>query len=62
MNLEKLETHRDALKQKHDALDKLIQEQYNDYTTDELLKEEKLKKLKLKREIDDINRTIESLS
>ena len=57
---EKLKNHQQALQKKHDELDKIIEQHYSMYMDDLKLKEEKLEKLKLKQEIQNIQTQLDS--
>jgi hypothetical protein len=61
MNADKLQNHMIVLQERHDALDKLITEHYNQYMDDSKLKEEKLKKLELLNEIERCKHQLENL-
>ena len=52
MNKAKLKQHIENLKQKHEDLEQQIQEAYNHYYPDEKIKELKIKKLQVKKEIE----------
>lgn len=58
MNVVKLEHHLKVLKEKHDLLDREIKEEYSHRQDDTKLKEMKLKKLRLKEEMEDIRKKI----
>jgi hypothetical protein len=58
MNILKMEHHLKTLKEKHDLLDKEIKEEYSHHVDEVLLKEKKLKKLKLKEEMEEIKKKI----
>jgi hypothetical protein len=58
---EKLINHVEHLKEKHDELDKQIQELYEHHTADLKVEELKKKKLKLKDEIEQTNRKINDI-
>ena len=52
MNKEKLKNHIQNLKIKHEDLDHQIKEAYDHYDPDEKIKDLKIKKLQVKKEID----------
>ena len=52
MNIEKLKNHIDSLKQKHEDLEFQIKEAYDHYDPDEKIKDLKIKKLQVKKEIE----------
>ena len=52
MNKEKLKNHIDSLKQKHEDLEHQIKEAYDHYDPDEKIKDLKIKKLQVKKEIE----------
>ena len=52
MNKEKLKNHIDSLKQKHEDLEYQIKESYDHYDPDEKIKDLKIKKLQVKKEIE----------
>lgn len=58
MNVVKLEHHLKVLKEKHDLLDREIKEEYSHHQDDTKIKEMKLKKLRLKEEMEDIRKKI----
>ncbi len=58
---EKLINHVEHLKEKHDELDKQIQELYNHHTDDFKVEDLKKKKLKLRDEIEQTNRKINDI-
>lgn len=62
VTIDSLERHKDALEIKHRELDKEIKVLYKQYSSDETLKELKLKKLDLKHEIESINNRIEEMN
>lgn len=51
---DKLESHLKVIKEKHDALDKMIVEAYNHYIDDNEVHKMKVEKLRLKEEMDQI--------
>lgn len=61
ITVEKLRNHQQVLQERHDALDKAIERHYSRYDSDDKVKAEKIEKLKLKQEIENINRKIETL-
>ena len=58
MNKEKLKKHIDSLKQKHEDLDFQIKESYDHYDPDEKIKDLKIKKLQVKKEIEWLEKEI----
>lgn len=61
MNIDKLISHRDMLENKHKDLDNEIKLSYSNYVSDEDLKLHKLKKLELKRQLDELNQKIDTI-
>lgn len=61
MNAEKILNHIKHLQEKHDALDKQITEHYNQYMDDTKLKAEKLEKLNLLTEIEQLKHKLETI-
>lgn len=61
MTREKLIHHVEHLKEKHDVLDKQIQELYEHHTNDFKVEDLKKKKLKLRDEIEQTNRKINDI-
>ncbi len=61
MNREKLENHIKHLQEKHDDLDRLIQEEYNRYQDDRLVLYLKKEKLALKDEIEKFKKDLSLL-
>jgi hypothetical protein len=57
-NRDKIISHAKAIREKHDALDKKIEEAYNHYTDDETITKMKIEKLHLKEELVNIEREI----
>ena len=55
---EKLAGHYDSLKRKHDQLDSKIKDMYNHYNSDQELTDLKLKKLRLKEEMNMIEQQL----
>ena len=58
MNKEKLKNHIDSLKHKHEDLEHQIKESYDHYDTDEKIKDLKIKKLQVKKEIEWLEKEI----
>lgn len=58
MNVVKLEHHLKSLKEKHETIDREIKEQHFHREDETKLKELKLKKLRIKEEIEQITRKI----
>jgi hypothetical protein len=58
MNKEKLKHHIESLRQKHEDLEVLIKESYDHYDPDEKIKDLKVKKLQIKKEIEWLEREI----
>ena len=58
MNVVKLEHHLQSIKEKHDQLEKQIKDQYDHREDDTKIKELKLRKLKLKEEMEIIKKKI----
>jgi len=61
MDREKLQHHIKHLQDKHDALDQLIQEEYNRYQDDKSVSSLKKEKLALKDEIEKFKKDLELL-
>ena len=61
MTREKLIHHLESLREKHDDLDKKIQELYEHHTDDFKVEDLKKKKLKIKDEIEQTNRKINNI-
>ncbi len=61
MNREKLEHHIKHLQEKHDALDRLIQEEYNRYQDDKAVSDLKKEKLALRDEIEKFKKDLSLL-
>jgi len=59
MNREKIENHIKHLQQRHDELDRLIQEEYNRYQDDSLLLNLKKEKLALKDDIEKFKKDLQ---
>lgn len=57
---EKLESHYNVIKSKHDALDKMITEAHNHYVDDVEVIKLKLEKLHLKEEMEKIKSKLEA--
>jgi hypothetical protein len=57
-NRDKIISHAKTIREKHDALDKKIEEAYNHYTDDETITKMKIEKLHLKEELVNIEREI----
>lgn len=62
MNVQSLKNHQKVLIERHRALDKQVKESYNRYISDEDLKAQKLEKLRLKHEIENIQNQLETLN
>ena len=60
MNVDKLKNHQKVLKSRHKLLDKQVKESYSNYVNDEELKAQKLEKLRLKHEIENIQTQLEN--
>jgi len=58
MNKAKIKQHVDKLKNKHEDLDHQIKEAYAHYDPDEKIKELKIKKLQVKKEIEWLEKEI----
>lgn len=58
MNKEKVKKHVESLKQKHEDLDYQIKEAYDHYDPDEKIKDLKIKKLQVKKEIEWLEKEI----
>lgn len=58
---EKLMHHLKHLREKHDALDKRIQDSYNHYDRDDVVHKMKIEKLHLKEEMKNIEKQMEQL-
>lgn len=58
VSIESLERHRDTLVEKHKELDKQIKVLYKQYTPDDVVNEMKQEKLKLKKEIVNLNKKL----
>jgi len=61
MNKEKIKNHIESLKQKHEDLDDQIKEAYIYYDPDEKIKDLKIKKLQVKKEIEWLEKEISSV-
>lgn len=61
MDKEKIRSHIDQLKEKHDKLDKLIQDAHNHWDSDTSIKDLKIKKLYIKSEIDKLENELNTL-
>lgn len=61
MNREKLQNHINHLQEKHDELDRLIQEEFNRYQDDRSISNLKKEKLALKDEIEKFKKDLELL-
>lgn len=59
MEIQKIRHHVQTMKEKHDALDKEITEDYKNYVDDLTIERKKKEKLALKDEIEKYIRTIE---
>lgn len=62
MNVQSLKNHQKVLIERHRVLDKQVKESYNRYISDEELKAQKLEKLRLKHEIENIQTQLETLN
>jgi hypothetical protein len=58
MNAVKLEQHLKVLQERHDILDKEIQEEYNHHADEVDLKRKKIRKLEIKQKIADLKQRI----
>lgn len=58
MNVQKVRHHIESLKQKHQDLEHLIKEAYDHYDPDEKIKDLKIKKLQVKKEIEWLEKEI----
>lgn len=61
MTKEKLLSHYNTVKQKHNNLDKSITESYKNYTNDTELHKMKIEKLHLKEEMDKIEKELKEI-
>jgi hypothetical protein len=58
MNVQKVKHHIESLKQKHQELEHQIKESYDHYDPDEKIKDLKVKKLQIKKEIEWLEKEI----
>lgn len=58
MNVQKINHHIESLKNKHEDLEQQIKEAYDHYDPDEKIKQLKIKKLQVKKEIEWLEKEI----
>lgn len=61
MNVQKVKHHIENLKQKHQELEYQIKESYDHYDPDEKIKDLKVKKLQIKKEIEWLEKEISNI-
>lgn len=61
MNVQKVKHHIESLKQKHQELEHQIKESYDHYDPDEKIKDLKVKKLQIKKEIEWLEKEISNI-